>query len=57
MESKEDLIALFSRFAEPKEQPKPLTLTKERLSKEHEEMMTLLNTEESISRELTNKSL
>lgn len=57
MGSKEDLLILFSRFAGQKEQPIPLGLMKDRLSKEHEEMMRYLKTEESISRELTKKSL
>jgi len=58
MGSKEEFLSLFNRFdAQPPISDKPTAQLKDRLAKEHEEIMRLLNNEESISRELTKKTL
>lgn len=58
MGSKEEFIALFSRFdAQQPLSDKPIAELKDRMAKEQEEMMRLLNNEECISRELTKKTL
>jgi hypothetical protein len=58
MGSKEEFLSLLNRFnSKPTLSDKPTAQLKDRLAKEHEEMMRLLNNEESISRELTKKTL
>jgi hypothetical protein len=54
----EDFLALFANFAAQKPtSPKPIANMKEHLTKEHEEMMRLLNNEEALTRELTRNNL
>ena len=59
MRSREDLLALIGSFAagQTKSTDQQTAQIKERLAKEHDEIMKLIKNEESISRELTKKTL